>query len=153
IEAEELLSRAIDAAGSHVHLRAAALDAMSQLFLSKGDVRRARELFLVLLNLRRGGIRGVTTRWDGLSELFTRARILEAEGRRRRAVHLLRAGVSRAASGGERFWELKLALHLARVAAELGEAEDAKGQLISLLGRPLEGPEMVADLCLARAAA
>jgi DNA-binding NtrC family response regulator/tetratricopeptide (TPR) repeat protein len=150
--AGQLLEQVVTSVGSHVHLRAAALDALSQMYLARGDVRSARHAYSQVLGLRRKGVRRIATRWDGLSELQTRARLLEAEGRNERALHLYRRGIRQAHSAGELFWENRLALRFAKLAAQHGTTHDALGQLNDLVGRPVEGPEMLAELSLARAA-
>jgi DNA-binding NtrC family response regulator len=151
--AKGFLDHAVKNVGSHIHLRAAAQDALAHLYLAKGEVAGARAVFAEVLGLRRRGARRLTTRWDALSELYTRARIREAEGRFNRALQEYRRGVLKAAASGDRYWETKLALKLARLSAQHGKPAEAAAQLSSLVRRQVEGPEMLSELALARAAA
>ena len=149
--AQRLLASVLAQTGSHPHLEAAALDALAKLQLAKGEIQLAKEAFGRILALRRRKLRGITTQWDGLSELFSRARILEADNRRERARHLLAIGITRAVALHDRVWETRMRLRLASLSAQSGNSEGATTQILPLLIKGVEGPETVAELALARA--
>ena len=151
-DAERSLKPVLAQVGSHVHLQAAALDAAAKLYLAEGRTSAAKDCFRQILDLRRRKLRGMTSQWDGLSELFSRVNILDVEGRRERAMHLLERGIARSVAIGDRVWEVKMRLRLARLAAQGGSSENAMSQLLPVLHRPAEGPETVAEFELARGA-
>jgi DNA-binding NtrC family response regulator/tetratricopeptide (TPR) repeat protein len=151
VEAASLLGQANSQIGSHIHLRAAALDAMAKLHFAKHEIKSARVVLGQLLRLRRDGLRRITSRWDALSELATRAQLLYAEQRYARALDRCRHGANKARLSGDRYWEVKFRLLAAKVAARSGSTDEAVRQLRDLIGRGIEGPEILAELLLARA--
>jgi DNA-binding NtrC family response regulator/tetratricopeptide (TPR) repeat protein len=151
-EAGRSLKLVLAQVGTHVHLKAGALDAAARLYLRQGDTQSARRCFREILDLRRQRPRGMTIQWDLLTELFSRANILQVEGRTERAMHLLKRGIARSVAAGDRVWEVRMRLRLARLAAQNGSSESAMSQLLPVLRRPAEGPETVAEFELARGA-
>jgi len=151
-DAERSLKLVLAQVGTHVHIRAAALDASAKVHLLQGDTQSAKNCFKQILDLRRRKLRGITGQWERLSELFSRANILDVEGRTERAMHLLKRGVARSMSMGDRVWEGRMRLRLARLAARCGSSERAMSQLLPVLHRPAEGPETIAEFELARGA-
>ncbi len=151
-EAGRSIERVLSQVGTHVHLKAAALDAAAKLSLAKGDTASAKRCFREILDLRRGRLRRMASQWESLSEISSRVSILDSEGRTERAMHLLNRGIARSVSMGDRVWEVRMRLRLARLAARKGSSENAIRQLLPVLHRHSEGAETVAEFELARGA-
>jgi DNA-binding NtrC family response regulator/tetratricopeptide (TPR) repeat protein len=151
-EADVLLKRVLSQVGAHAHFRMAALDACAKVYLARNDIAMAKRAFGELLKLKRQWLRGVTIQWAGLSEEYTRARILEAEGRTVRAQRRLARGIRHARSVSDRVWETKMRLRLAQLSAQKGDPVRAAVEIAPALNGASERVETILELAFARAA-
>jgi DNA-binding NtrC family response regulator/tetratricopeptide (TPR) repeat protein len=151
-DAEAVINSVLTQVGSHVHLRTAALDAAAKTYLAKNDLSAAKASFRQLLELKRHRLHGISIEWNSLSEQFSRARILEREGRVDRAADLLARGVERAHAAGDRVWETKMRLRLAQLSAQLGNPDTSLAHLFPVVNGSNEGAETVLEVAFARAA-
>ena len=104
----------LQAAGTNVHLRLAALDSPALMCSSAiGNILRVRPFSSRSLDLTQGGDEN-RLHWDTLTELFSRARLAQAQGRWTEAVDELTRGISLAAACGDRIWDGRMRLARSR---------------------------------------
>src|SRR5262249_14702055 len=76
-----------------------------------------------------------------------------SEHRVDRAISLLAKGIKRAEAAGDRVWETKMRLRLARLTAERGDAGACMAELLPVLSNRNEAAETMLEVAFARAAA
>jgi DNA-binding NtrC family response regulator len=116
------IAEGLQAAGSNVHLRLAALDSRANVLLSSGQYAASRSAFEEVTAV---SARATENRlhWDKLTELFSRARLAQAEGRWASAVEDLSLGIALASSCGDRVWDRRMRLVRSKCFSALGNYE------------------------------
>lgn len=116
----ECIEEGLQAAGSNLHLRLAALDSRVNVLLSSRQYAACKSVFEEVAALSAGATDN-RLHWDKLTELFSRARLAQAEGRWASAVDDLSVGIVLAVSTGDRLWHRRMRLVRSKCLSLLGE--------------------------------
>ena len=100
--AKRYIAQALEIAKSNRLLVRSALDSLANLLITSGDLSESREVFQRLEEL--GDRRERRPHWDEATELYSQARLAQAEGNFQGAIDLLDRALEIAQSCGDQIW-------------------------------------------------
>ncbi len=115
--AEENIAYAMQSCGTNIHLRRAALDSLANLLISSKQYPECKRLLAADERTPQVGIR---LHWDALTELYTSARLAQAEKRWQDAHVSLTKGLQLSVECGDRLSEKRMRIARARCLAMMG---------------------------------
>ncbi|MEO8074965.1 MAG: sigma 54-interacting transcriptional regulator [Acidobacteriota bacterium] len=123
-EAKRLVEMGLGSAGANLHVRLAALDSWANLLITAGQYHECREVFAQVSGLLTDAS-GERLHWDVLTELFTRARLAQAEGDWQEACAALSEGVRVADGCGDHLSGRRMRLGRSKCFALLGRQNES----------------------------
>ena len=145
-EAKEYLNRVLEGS-ANLHLRLAALDSWANQLINLGEYDRCRTVFDQARNLAENSS-GHRLHWDSLTELFSTARLAQAEDRWADASSVLSSGANLADQCGDRLWARRMRLVRCRCLARLGQIKEAAVDFCNALtDEPMQPQELAEYYC------
>ena len=141
-DAKRLLEQVPNGPGANVHLKLAALDSWANQLINAGQLAACREVMQEVAELNRRTA-GKRLHWDSLTELFTLARLYQAESNWAEAASILRQGIELANQCGDHLWKARMRLVLSKCLARLGDSGLATEELLKAVdGEPIHPQEL-----------
>ncbi len=145
--AKQCLDHVVESARGNRHLLRAAIDGLANVWITRGDFARAREVFSAADD-DFADQPSAALKWDSISELNSRARLELAEARWAEGELILRRALAIAKQSEDAVWVFRLSVSVARCLAMMGRVEESVMALPQpSIDRPLE-PELLSQyLC------
>ena len=140
--ARKHLGKASEIVGANCHLRRAICDSWANLLLTSGDYNGCAR-FLDEAAYRAAQETTARPHWDVMTELFSRARLAQAQGSWTEAVEELTAALSIAVSANDCVWKRRLLTTRAKCKAKLGD-QSALSDLMMATGN-LNDPQSLPE--------
>jgi DNA-binding NtrC family response regulator/tetratricopeptide (TPR) repeat protein len=143
-EAKYYLDQVLVAPAANIHLRLAALDSLANQLINRGEYDRCRVVFEQADTITKDNT-GERLHWDTLSEIFSIARLAQAEGEWNKASASLGKGCELADHFGDRLWARRMHLVRAKCLARLGATTEALLELRKGVNGEIRQPQELAE--------
>ena len=140
--ARRYVAEALEIAQGNKHLMRSALDSLANLLITAGQYQESQEVFQRLA-MGQDELDERRPHWDEASEVYSQARLAQAQGDLQGATELLNHALGVAQSCGDQIWSRRIRASRAQCLGLLGRQRDAIEDLEELQRTEIRNPEFM----------